>query len=64
MLGTSIECLNDYCLVSTKTVVIISNLRYELNKFPKYRVNEFYDLCDVVRSVKIYRDHCGECPMC
>ena len=58
MLGTSIECLDDYCLVSTETVVIILNLRYKLNKFPKDRVNEFYNLCDVVRGVKIYQNHC------
>ena len=64
MLGTSIKCLDDYYLVSTKTVVIILNLRYKLNKFPKYRVNKFYNVCDVVRDVKIYRDHCGECRIC
>jgi hypothetical protein len=39
MLGTSIECLDDYCLVSTKTVVIKLGVRYETNKFPKYQVN-------------------------
>ena len=64
MLGTKIERLDNYCLVSTKTVVIIINLRYKLIKFPKYRVNEFYNLCDVVRGLKIYRDQCGKCQIC
>ena len=64
MLGTNIQCLDDYWLVSAKTVVIILNLRYKLNKFPKYRVNEFYNLCDVVRGKKIYQDHCGDCQIC
>ena len=59
MLGTKIERLDNYRLVFTKTVVIILNLRYKLNKFPKYRVNEFYNFYDVVRSLKIYRNHCG-----
>jgi hypothetical protein len=60
MLGTIIECLDNYRLVSTKTVVIIINLRYKLNKFPKYQVNEFYNFYDVIRNIKIYRDHCGD----
>ena len=60
MLGTKIERLDNYRLVFTKTVVIILNLRYKLNKFPKYRVNEFYNFYDVVRSLKIYRNHCGD----
>ena len=60
MLGTKIERLDNYYLVFTKTVVIKINLRYKLNKFPKYRVNGFYNLCDVVRGLKIYRDHCGD----
>ena len=64
MLGTSIECLDDYRLVFKKTVVIILDVRYNLNKFPKHRVNDFYNICNVVRSVKIYRDHCRECRIC
>ena len=38
MLGTSMESLGEYCLVFKKTVVIILDVRYELNKFPNYRV--------------------------
>lgn len=64
MLGTKIECLDNYYLVFTKIVVIILNLRCKLNKFPKYRVIEFYNFCDVVRGLKIYRDHCGDGQIC
>ena len=39
MLGINTECLDNYYLVSTKTVVIKLGVRYEINKFPKYRVN-------------------------
>ena len=39
MLGINIECLDDYRLVSMKTVVIKLGVLYEINKFPKYRVN-------------------------
>ena len=60
MLGTKIERLDNYRLVFTKTVVIILNLRYKLTKFPKSRVNEFYNFYDVVRSLKIYQNHCGD----
>ena len=60
MFGTSIEYLDNYRLVFTKTVVILINLRYKLNKFPKYRVIEFYNFYDVIRDIKIYRDHCED----
>jgi hypothetical protein len=52
MLGTNIGCSGNYRLVFTKTVVIILNVRYKLNKFAKYRVNEFYNFLDVKMSIK------------
>ena len=59
MLGAKFERLDNYYLVSTKTVVIIINLRYRLNKFTKYWVNEYYNFYDDIMDIKICRDHCG-----
>ena len=42
MLGTSIECLVNCRLNFMKTVEIKLDVRYEINKFPKYRVNLYY----------------------